>query len=187
MIYLASNSPRRSELLQQIDISFSRVCGEIDEIRKENESATAYVQRLALEKAQQGFANILKNNSKIRPVLGADTIVVLDGYVFEKPKNQQDARDMMLQLSGKTHQVHTAVALVSENKISTTLVTTTVVFKTLNEDEISCYWQSGEPVGKAGGYGIQGKAAKFIRHLSGSYTGVVGLPLFETAELIANF
>ena len=187
MIYLASNSPRRSELLQQIDISFTRVCGEIDEIRYSNESATDYVARLALEKAQQGLLNVLKNKSAALPVLGADTIVVLSNHIFEKPKNQQDALEMMQLLSGKTHQVYTAVALVSEQKVASILVASKVTFKTLSEDEISLYWKSEEPKGKAGGYAIQGLGATFITHLSGSYSGVVGLPLFETAQLITDF
>jgi septum formation protein len=187
MIYLASNSPRRAELLKQIAIPFTRISGDVEELLEVGESATDYVQRLALQKAQQGLYNVVKNKLESAPVLGSDTIVVLGQHIFEKPKDQNEARNMMLMLSGNTHHVYTAIALVSSEEIKTALVTSKVTFKKLSENEISDYWETGEPKGKAGGYGIQGEAGKFITHLEGSYSAVMGLPLFETSELITHF
>ena len=187
MIYLASNSPRRAELLQQIECSFIQVSGDIEEVAEEWEQAIDYVQRLARQKAQQGLKNMQYNKLALHPVLGADTIVVIDNVVLEKPKDEDDARKMMLMLSAHTHSVYTAIALADEKKIETALVVSKVTFKTLCDDEISAYWKTGEPQGKAGGYAIQGTGAKFISHLDGSYSAVMGLPLFETSELITHF
>jgi septum formation protein len=182
-IYLASSSPRRRELLNQIGVSFDLVKAAIEEKPEMGESAQDYVLRLALQKAQAGF----KNSNKDRPVLGADTIIVIDQKILEKPRDKRHARKMLQLLSGRVHQVFTAVALVQGVVTKNTLVKTEVSFKKLSEQEISDYWLSGEPIDKAAGYAIQGTAGKFINNISGSYSGVVGLPLFETAELIREF
>lgn len=182
-IYLASSSPRRSELLGQIGVSFDLVKADIEEKPEMGESAQDYVLRLALQKAQAGF----KNSSKDRPVLGADTIIVVDQRILEKPRDKRHAQEMLQLLSGRVHQVFTAVALVQDDDTKSTLVKTEVSFKKLSVQEISDYWRTGEPIDKAAGYAIQGVAGKFINNISGSYSGVVGLPLFETAELIREF
>lgn len=183
MIYLASNSPRRAELLQQINIPFSRVNGDIDEIRQQAESPENYVLRLALQKAQTGF----QNSRQDLPVLGADTIVVIDQEILEKPRDKEHAKKMLAMLSGRTHQVFTAIALVNDCLLKTQLVKTDVTFKVLNEQDIEQYWLTGEPTDKAAGYGIQGVAGKFVAHIDGSYSAVVGLPLYETDQLIKEF
>ena len=183
MIYLSSNSPRRAELLAQIGVSFTRVKADVEENLQSGETAAQYVTRLALQKAQAGFLN----SKQDRPVLGADTIVVSDQHILEKPRNQDHAKQMMLKLSGATHQVFTAVALVDAVHKKQCLVTTAVTFKKLSEQEIADYWHTGEPADKAGGYGIQGIGGKFITHINGSYSAVVGLPLYETDQLIKEF
>jgi len=182
-LFLASTSPRRGELLSQINIKYERVKASIEEVQSADELAHEYVQRLALEKAKAG----LINNKNKGPVLGADTIVVCDDCVMEKPKDKQHAQQMMQSLSGNTHQVYTAIALVDQQHALTQLVSTDVTFKILSEKDISEYWETGEPQDKAGGYGIQGIAGQFVSHLSGSYSAVVGLPLYETAELLKRF
>ncbi|WP_354624399.1 Maf family protein [Psychromonas sp. MME2] len=183
MIYLASNSPRRAELLQQINVPFKRVKGDIEEQRANSETTENYVLRLALQKAQAGF----NNSDQTRPVLGADTIVVVDHEILEKPQNQAHAMSMLQLLSGRTHQVFTAIAIVSRETFKTQLVKTDVTFKLLTEQEMEAYWLTGEPIDKAGGYGIQGYAGKFVSHINGSYSAVVGLPLYETDQLINEF
>ena len=182
-IYLASNSPRRAQLLEQINIPFSKVNASIVEQQQLGESATDYVLRLAEQKAQVGFAN----SQKDRPVLGADTIVVIDNQVLEKPVDKLHARKMMQQLSEVTHQVFTAVAIVNKVLSKTILVKTEVTFKALSELEIENYWLTNEPLDKAGGYAIQGVAGKFVTNINGSYSAVVGLPLYETELLIKQF
>jgi len=174
--FLASNSPRRGELLSQINVQFERISAPIDEMKQASETSEEYVQRLALEKALAGGL-----------ILGADTIVVCEQVVMEKPLDKQHAQQMMTLLSGNTHQVLTAVALVTEQKQAVKLVVTEVTFKSLTKQEISDYWETGEPQDKAGGYGIQGIAGQFVTHISGSYSAVVGLPLYETAQLIKRF
>lgn len=183
MLFLASNSPRRAELLSQIKVKFEHISVEVDEIRQENETSQDYVQRLALEKAQAG----LKKNHQKGVVLGADTIVICDNVVMEKPTDKQHAQQMMKLLSANTHHVLTAVALVNAEKEAVKLVTTAVTFKALTEQEVSDYWETGEPRDKSGGYGIQGIAGQFVTHITGSYSAVVGLPIYETAELIKSF
>ncbi|MDN2663688.1 nucleoside triphosphate pyrophosphatase [Psychromonas sp. 14N.309.X.WAT.B.A12] len=182
-LFLASGSPRRGELLSQINVEYQRIKAGIDETQQVAESAEHYVQRLALEKALAG----LLNNQQQGVVLGADTIVVCDGIVMEKPQDKLHAQQMMHLLSGNTHQVLTAVALVTAQQQAVKLVTTDVTFKILSDQEISDYWDTGEPKDKAGGYGIQGIAGQFVTHISGSYSAVVGLPLYETAQLIKRF
>jgi septum formation protein len=182
-LFLASNSPRRAELLSQINIEYQHINVVIDEIKQDAETSETYVQRLALEKAQAG----LDKNNQQGIVLGADTIVVYNHIVMEKPKNRQHAQQMLSLLSGNTHHVLTAVALVSGQKKAVKLVTTEVTFKKLTAQEILDYWETGEPQDKAGGYAIQGIAGQFVSHISGSYSAVVGLPLYETRELINAF
>jgi septum formation protein len=182
-IYLASNSPRRAELLTQIGVSFTRIKADVEECLQAGELAQDYVSRLALEKAQAGFLN----SPQDKPVLGADTIVVIGQKTLEKPRNQAHAQEMMYMLSGATHQVFTAIALVDGRQHKQILIKTSVTFKVLSDQEINDYWQTGEPLDKAGGYGIQGIGGKFVTHINGSYSAVVGLPLYETNELIKNF
>lgn len=180
-LVLASGSPRRLELLQLLERPFSVVRPDVVEQRQPHEIPTAYVQRLALDKARAGAR--LAESQAI--VLGADTIVVANGEVLEKPIDFTHFEAMMQQLSGQTHAAITAVAAVCNGIERQTLSTTKVTFKSLTAAEISAYWQSGEPHDKAGGYGIQGRAAKFVTHIDGSYTAVVGLPVYETDQLIA--
>jgi septum formation protein len=178
-VYLASASPRRRELLQQIGVQFRLLSAEIDESPLALELPVAYVSRLAAAKADAGW-----NGGLDAPVLAADTAVVLDGEIIGKPGDADDAGNMLLKLSGRTHQVLTAVALRSTGGNEIRLSQSTVTFRIVEAAEARAYWTSGEPRDKAGGYAIQGFAAIFIANLQGSYSGVMGLPLFETAELL---
>jgi len=182
-LYLASGSPRRQELLTQLGISFEKVVPGIEELRRPHESAQQYVGRLAREKAQAGVAL----TSLDLPVLGADTIVILNGEVLEKPRDAAHAATMLRMLSGNTHQVMTAVALADSQYTLDCLVVTEVTFRALSDDDITQYVASGEPLDKAGAYGIQGLGGCFVRKINGSYHAVVGLPLVETYELLSNF
>jgi septum formation protein len=181
-IILASASPRRRELLEQIGVRILVQSVDIDESQKPGESAMDYVQRLALEKAQHGFTTI-ENKEKL-PVLGADTIVVVDAAVLGKPANRQHAKEMLQQLSGQKHTVHTSVAIVTEDKAIIDTSSSQVEFKMLEEQEIDLYLATGEADDKAGAYAIQGIAAQFVKNLNGSFSGVMGLPLYEAAELL---
>ena len=181
MIYLASRSPRRRELLEQIGISYALLDVEVDEGRQAGETPRDYVVRLALEKARAGHA-LVADGTKL-PVLGADTVVVVEDEVLCKPVDQADALNMLARLSGRTHQVYTGVALVSE-VVDSRLSVSEVTFRTVSLEEARAYWASGEPADKAGGYAIQGLGAVFIREIHGSYSGVMGLPLYETAEML---
>ena len=186
-LFLASQSPRRRELLTQVGISFDVLSIDIDERVKKNEIAEDYVVRLASEKARAGW-NVITKEPKA--VLGSDTAVVIDGQILGKPENAADAKKILALLSGKTHQVMTAVALVSQDtssspaELSSIINVSDVTFKVLSNTEIEQYVLTGECDDKAGSYAIQGLAAAFITHLSGSYSGVMGLPLFETVELL---
>ncbi|MDU6926165.1 nucleoside triphosphate pyrophosphatase [Franconibacter helveticus] len=182
-VYLASGSPRRQELLAQLGVTFERLITGLEEVRRENESAQHYVSRLAREKAQAGVAKAPLD----LPVLGADTIVILNGEVLEKPQDKAHARAMLRQLSGQTHQVMTAVAVADKRQVMDCLVVTEVTFRALSEADIDAYVASGEPMDKAGAYGIQGLGGCFVRKINGSYHAVVGLPLVETYELLSNF
>ncbi len=182
-LYLASGSPRRQELLTQLGVSFERIVTGIEEQRAEGESAQQYVSRLAREKAQAGVAQVPRD----LPVLGADTIVILNGEVLEKPHDDEHAFMMLRKLSGHTHQVMTAVALADRQHVLDCLVVTDVTFRVLTEEDIAGYIASGEPMDKAGAYGIQGLGGCFVRKINGSYHAVVGLPLVETYELLSNF
>lgn len=182
-LYLASGSPRRQELLAQLGVSFERIVTGIEEKRAEGESAQQYVSRLAREKAQAGVACVPRD----LPVLGTDTIVILNGEVLEKPRDADHAARMLRNMSGQTHQVMTAVALADSQYVLDCLVVTEVTFRVLTDEEIAGYVASGEPMDKAGAYGIQGLGGCFVRKINGSYHAVVGLPLVETYELLSNF
>mgnify|MGYP000969076748 FL=1 len=182
-LYLASGSPRRRELLTQLGLHFERVMINVEEQRREEESAQHYVRRLAREKALAGVAAAPQD----LPVLGADTIVVLNGEVLEKPRDAAHAAGMLTRLSGQTHQVLTAVALADRQRELDCLVATEVTFRLLTPQDIHDYIASGEPMDKAGAYGIQGLGGNFVRKINGSYHAVVGLPLVETSELLSHF
>ncbi len=181
-VILASASPRRRELLQQIGVNTIVQSVDIDESQIQNELVMDYVQRLAMEKAQCGF-NTIKNEQKL-PVLGSDTIVEIDGSILGKPENRQHAKSMLQQLSGQKHAVHTSVAIVTVDKRIIDTSSSQVLFKSLEEREIDCYLATGEADDKAGAYAIQGIAAQFIKNINGSFSGVMGLPLYETAQLL---
>lgn len=184
-ICLASASPRRKELLQQLGVSFVVDVSDIDETVETNESADAYVRRMAFEKANVIFLRRKEQKKRFLPVLGADTAVVVNGLILGKPENKTEALEMLMSLSGKTHDVLTAIVLILEdNKKLQALSISKVTFNTLDEQEVLNYIESGEADDKAGAYGIQGKAAAFISRLEGSYSAVVGLPLFELSELL---
>jgi septum formation protein len=179
VLRLASASPRRRELLTQIGVPHIVTAAHIDESVNPGERPHDYVQRMARTKAQAIWAQDLS-----LPVLGADTTVVLDGRVFGKPADREDAHRMLGLLSGRTHEVLTAVALASKEGLSMRVSVSAVRFRALVTEEIAAYWDSGEPRDKAGAYAIQGLGAVFIESLSGSFSGVMGLPLFETSELL---
>jgi len=181
-LWLASRSPRRRELLAQIGVAVECLAVELDESVRPGESPEEYVARLALAKARAGYAQVPRG-----PVLGSDTTVVCDGRILGKPADEADCVAMLMQLSGRTHQVLTAVALVEGEREALRTVTTEVLFRPLSEAECRRYWRTGEPQDKAGGYGIQGLAAVFVERIVGSYSSVVGLPLQETAALLAEF
>ncbi len=181
-IYLASKSPRRRELLTQLGVQFDLVEGEIDETPLADESATDYVTRLACAKAKAGWLN----SAQDRAVLGSDTIVVYQNQLLGKPNHQADAVKMLSLLSGKTHQVLTAVCLQNAEQTLSELVVSDVTFAELSEPEIIEYWQTGEPVDKAGSYAIQGIGGQFVVNINGSYSAIVGLPLYETKQLLAQ-
>ncbi len=184
-IYLASNSPRRSALLGQAGIAFRQLQVDVDESRRsDEESPEVYVLRLALEKARAGWQQVA--GSAPLPVLGADTVVAVDDVLYGKPRDRADAIAMLEELSGATHRVLTGVALVDDRE-ATRLSYSSVTFREMTRQEIERYWDSGEPVDKAGAYAIQGRGAVFIEHLEGSYSGVMGLPLFEVADLMEEF
>lgn len=182
-LYLASGSPRRRELLTQLGLQFERLITDVEEQRQPDEAAEAYVRRLASDKARAGVAVAPQD----LPVLGADTIVVLNNEVLEKPRDAEHAAEILSKLSGQTHQVMTAVALADAQQELDCLVTTDVTFRNITAEEISHYIASGEPMDKAGAYGIQGLGGNFVRRINGSYHAVVGLPLVETNELLSHF
>lgn len=186
-LYLASKSPRRRELLQQIGVPHQVIAADVAEVPRTQESPRDYVQRLAREKAEAGYANVQRLQLALKPVLGADTIVVINNEILEKPRSAAHAAAMLRQLAGTTHEVMTAVALVDATKVSVKLSLTEVTFRALTEAEIAAYWLTGEPCDKAGGYGIQGLGAVFVQQIHGSYSGVVGLPIAQTLELLQEF
>ncbi|AXP07051.1 MULTISPECIES: Maf family protein [Pseudomonas] len=184
-LYLASGSPRRRELLTQIGVPFTAVSADIDETPLAHETPSAYVERLARGKAEAGRRALRADVDGC--VLGADTAVVLDGRILGKPLDQADAMTMLLSLSGREHEVLTAIAILDGQHCESRVVRSLVRFRSITEQEAAAYWASGEPRDKAGGYGIQGLGAVFVAGLEGSYSAVVGLPLCETAELLGHF
>ena len=194
-IYLASRSPRRSELLKQIGINFEILLmretlprpADVDETPMKSESPTDYVSRIARAKAEAGWMRLVQRGLPLKPLLVADTIVGFKGRIFGKPENPAHAKEILTALSGQTHQVLTAVVVTSQGKIKECLSTSTVRFRDISQSEIESYLISSESYDKAGAYAIQGKAAVFIMEFSGSYSGVLGLPLFEAAQLLEKF
>lgn len=182
-IYLASTSPRRRELLEQIGIRYRLIKIDIPEIPLDDETPIEFVERMAIEKAQAGKG--YRNSHGDKPVLGADTAVVVNNEILGKPRDKAHALEMLAILSGRSHEVISAVALVDDG-IRTRVNISTVSFRRISKTECEKYWQTGEPNGKAGAYGIQGIAAIFVSGLEGSYSAVMGLPLYETAELLAE-
>ncbi|ROR18741.1 septum formation protein [Vibrio crassostreae] len=201
-LVLASGSPRRKELLSQLGYEFSVLVTDVEECKHAQETAEEYVKRLSLDKALAALS-LLKDNPSERQyvvpssdtvdngsdivVLGSDTVVVSQGQVLEKPCDFSDSKRMLTQLANERHQVMTAVSVVSEEKQRTEIIITDVWFKPLSEKEIEQYWQTGEPCDKAGSYGIQGLGGRFVTRIEGSYYAVVGLPLFETDQLLQEF
>ncbi|MEO6431535.1 MAG: Maf family protein [Nitrosospira sp.] len=191
-IYLASRSPRRRELLKQIGVNFGTLLlreaaprgADMAEIVLSGEAPAGYTRRIAVAKAEMGRARLLERRLTELPVLAADTAVVLGERIFGKPENGAHAKEMLRALSGQTHQVLTAVAVAAQNGIQVSMSSSVVRFRDISEHEIQCYLSVGEALDKAGGYAIQGMAAVFIAEISGSYSGVMGLPLFETAQLL---
>ena len=179
VVCLASVSPRRRELLSQIGVPHTVVGADIDETAYSGESPREYVQRMARQKALA-----VQERGERLPVLAADTTVVLDDVIYGKPRDRADGIAMLGRLSARTHGVLTAVALADARGVDLRLSVSTVRFRGLTPEECAAYWDTGEPRDKAGGYAVQGAAAVFIESLSGSYSGVMGLPLFETAELL---
>jgi MAF protein len=183
MLYLASKSPRRAELLDRIGQPYRLLDVDVPEVRAPGEAAADYVRRVARDKARAGWA-LVAGEPGAR-VLGADTEVVLDDEVFGKPADAADAAAMLRRLSGRTHTVLSAVTVIDAAGERQALSTTEVRFAALSDEAIAAYLATGEAMGKAGAYGIQGRAEVFVEHLSGSYSGVMGLPLHETARLLA--
>ncbi len=178
-LHLASSSPRRCEILKALGVAFSHGGVNIEETRLDGEAVDDMAMRLAGEKALAAVENY-----EGLPILAADTIVVLGDQVFGKPKSEEDALAMLSALSGRAHRVLTAVALHADGEWFSAISDTGVRFRDINPDEMAAYWQSGEPKGKAGAYAIQGRGGIFVESVDGSYTGVVGLPVFETAALL---
>lgn len=182
-IILASASPRRSELLRQIGIEFRVMVSDTDERVLEGERPADYVIRVARDKAME----ILRRGGTEEPVLAADTAVVLDDAILGKPKDRAQAIDMLRSLSGRTHEVYSGVVLaLDKSRIHSCLNVTRVCFASLDEEWIEAYCDTGEPMDKAGAYGVQGRAAEKISRIEGSFSGVMGLPLFETSQLLQN-
>ncbi|MDR0703304.1 MAG: Maf family nucleotide pyrophosphatase [Azoarcus sp.] len=195
-IYLASTSPRRRDLLRQIGVQFDTLVfrggergadADVDETPEPDEPAERYVQRLALTKASAGVRRLFWRKLPRQPVLAADTAIELDGGIIGKPASADDAHKILRRLSGRAHQVLTAVAVSDGERIRYRLSTSTVQFRPLSESDIRRYIATGEPMDKAGAYGIQGHAAAFIEEIRGSSSGIMGLPLFETAALLEIF
>lgn len=190
---MASSSPRRRELLAQLGVSFDVIHPMVDERVRSGESPQQYVVRVALEKARAGWESLGSQNKVLRPVIGADTCIACGEHIMGKPRDQAHFNQLFSKLSGTVHQVFSAVAVTGLAAGASGIYEThrisrsEVEFRVISAEERQRYWQTGEPRDKAGGYAIQGLAAAFIKHLNGSYSGVVGLPLFETAELLKEF
>ena len=191
-IYLASKSPRRRELLRQIGVEFELLLlrentargPDVPELVGPGETPQAYVERVTREKAETASATMLARRLRVRPVLAADTTVTLNGAILNKPANDAEALSMLRMLSGSTHQVLTSIALKHLDDFWQVTHTSDVTFATLSEETMRAYCALPEPYDKAGGYAIQGRAAQFISHIAGSHSGIMGLPLYETAQLL---
>jgi septum formation protein len=183
-IYLASSSPRRRELLNQLGVRHEALLVSVDEMPRAGESAADLVCRLAVAKAQAGVA---ARPAQMAPVMAADTAVALGNELFGKPVDQADATRMLSRLAGRKHDVWTAVAVTDGQRERVELSHSEVTFRAITGEEIAAYWRTGEPADKAGAYAIQGRGAQFIADLKGSYSGVMGLPLFESARLLTLF
>jgi septum formation protein len=194
-IYLASRSLRRRELLKQIGVSFEVLLlreapgrsADFDESPRAGEDPVGYVQRIAEAKAHAAWTRLIQRRLLRRPVLAADTTVTVDGDILGKPADAEEAARFLRRLSGRSHVVHTAVALGLDSRVEVRVSSTEVQLRALAEEEIQQYVATNEPTDKAGAYAIQGRAAVFVRSISGSYSGVMGLPLFETSELLVRF
>jgi len=190
-IYLASKSPRRQQLLKQVDIPFKLLEQNADEQQLNNETPNDFVIRIAKDKALNGYQQLKQNQHETAPVLGADTIIVAEKnnekLIIGKPSDKNNAVNILNLLSDNTHHVLTAICITDGNQIFSAISTSKVSFRELSINEINEYWNSGEPRDKAGAYAIQGRAAKFISHISGSYSGIMGLPLYEVSKLLQNF
>jgi septum formation protein len=184
MIYLASASPRRQQLLHQLGVHFEVIVPNVAEEARLDESPREYVERLACAKARAGAAMMRARGLRTLPVLGADTEVVLAGEILGKPRNRAHGISMLHRLSGRTHEVLTAIAVLHQDALNRSIVESRVTLASLSNDEIERYWDSGEPLDKAGAYAVQGRAAAFIERIEGSYSGIVGLPLFELSRLL---
>ncbi|MGH9351160.1 MAG: Maf family protein [Terriglobia bacterium] len=184
LIYLASQSPRRVELLRQLGVCFEIVNAAVDESVQHGESPDRYVLRVARAKVEAALA-VLSGKAD-RPLLSADTAVTLDGHILGKPRDRADGLAMLARLSGRTHQVLSGLALWTPYGLRQALSTSTVTFRVITPKEAVVYWDSGEPADKAGAYAIQGRGTVFIERLEGSYSGVMGLPLYETAQLLRS-
>lgn len=187
MIYLASQSPRRRELLGQLSVAFSVLDVDVEEIPLPQETPPDYVRRVARDKARAGWQSLASTSQADALVIASDTEVVLDGRIFGKPRDAEDATEMLQTLSGRTHEVMSSVWMVSAKQEQGDLCISRVRFASLSQATIATYVATGEPFGKAGAYAIQGRGAALIEHLEGSYSGVMGLPLFETARLLRVF
>jgi len=195
-IYLASRSPRRRELLRQIGVHFDLLAfrggergedADVDEAPLDGETAERYVERLALTKAEAGMRRLLWRRLPRQPLLAADTTLEMDGRIIGKPASPEDAVRILRSLSARSHRVLTAVAVTDGERTRSALSISQVRFRAIDEAELHRYVATGEPLDKAGAYGIQGRAAVFVEHISGSYTGIMGLPLYETAQLLQDF
>jgi septum formation protein len=193
-VYLASKSARRQELLHQLGVDFTQLLmreapgrrRDVAEVVRKDEAPLDYIKRIARTKAAVGWRQMEHRGLEAKPVLAADTEVILDGAVFGKPRDAAGAVEMLRRLSGRTHEVATGVAIRWNAQIMLTVSSSRVTFRALDDDEIERYVATGEPFDKAGAYGVQGRAAAFISRLEGSYSGVMGLPLFETAEMLSK-
>jgi septum formation protein len=193
--YLASRSPRRRDLLKQAGASFEVLLlredlkrgPDVDETPRPGEEALAYVQRVACDKAETGWRQVMSRRMPPYPVLAADTTVIVDGEILGKPRDTAHAMEMLQRLSGRAHRVASAVAVARRERIEHRVSVSEVIFRAIEPIEIRRYAASGEPLGKAGAYAIQGRAAIFVSSISGSYSGIVGLPLCETADLLGRF
>ncbi len=193
-LYLASQSPRRRELLKQLNVNFDMLPlraapgrADVEEIPLPEETASAFVERMAKEKARCGWKRVQERGLPRQPVLGADTDVELDGIILGKPASRRQAEEILGRLSGRDHWVHTAVAVMFNERLEFRLSSSKVIFAPLSAADIGAYLASGEALDKAGAYAIQGRAGRFVQRIEGSYSGIMGLPLYETAELLRLF